>query len=431
MIALRVAFRPVPACPGIGIGRLCGRPRIVPAHPWHLEHSAGMALLELKSVTLSLGGPKVLDRVDLSVEKGERLCLLGRNGEGKTTLLRLLAGEMRPDEGEVLRASGSRTGLLPQEVPADLRGPVREVVAGGLARTPRAGRGRGLAAGTPGRTDPRAQRPGRDGGVHDAVGGQPTARPAGARAGQRARDAVAGRAHQPPGHRRHRLARRPAAAVRRHAVLRHPRPRLPARTGRAHPGDRPRPPARLGLRLRHLPAPPRRIVECRTRAVGRVRPQAGRGRGVDPPGRARAAHAQRGPRARPAGDARGAARPPRADRRRGAAAAGRRPQRQDGAEGRAPGLRLGRQGHRPRFQHDDPARRPRRPAGPQRRRQDHAAAAAAGPPRSRRAVPCATARTCRSPTWTSSARNWTRARPCRRTSAASATPSPSTAAACT
>jgi ATP-binding cassette subfamily F protein uup len=95
-----------------------------------------MALLELKSVTLSLGGPKVLDRVDLAVEKGERICLLGRNGEGKSTLLRLLAGDMRPDDGEVLRASGSRAGLLPQEVPADLGGPVHEVVAAGLLGRP-------------------------------------------------------------------------------------------------------------------------------------------------------------------------------------------------------------------------------------------------------------------------------------------------------
>jgi ATP-binding cassette subfamily F protein uup len=92
-----------------------------------------MALLELKTVSLSLGGPLVLDQVDLSVEKGERLCLLGRNGEGKTTLLRLLAGEMKPDSGEVIRRNGMQIGFLPQEVPTDLQGPVREVVAGGLA----------------------------------------------------------------------------------------------------------------------------------------------------------------------------------------------------------------------------------------------------------------------------------------------------------
>ncbi len=98
-----------------------------------------MALLELKSVTLSLGGPPVLDAVDLRVEKGERVCLLGRNGEGKTTLLRLLAGEVRPDDGEIIRPAALRVGMLPQEVPTDMAGTVRQVVLGGLAALPGAG----------------------------------------------------------------------------------------------------------------------------------------------------------------------------------------------------------------------------------------------------------------------------------------------------
>ncbi|MBK7701990.1 MAG: ATP-binding cassette domain-containing protein [bacterium] len=55
-----------------------------------------MALLTLKDVTLAHGGPPVLDGVDLRLEKGERVCLLGRNGEGKTTLLRVLAGAVTP-----------------------------------------------------------------------------------------------------------------------------------------------------------------------------------------------------------------------------------------------------------------------------------------------------------------------------------------------
>jgi len=97
-----------------------------------------MALLELKGVSLSLGGPPVLDRVDLRVERGERLALLGRNGEGKTTLLRLLAGELAPDAGEVLRPRRLRVGVLPQEVPPAVAGTVREVVAAGLADLPAA-----------------------------------------------------------------------------------------------------------------------------------------------------------------------------------------------------------------------------------------------------------------------------------------------------
>ncbi len=92
-----------------------------------------MAILELKELTLALGGPPILQDINLRVEKGERICLLGRNGEGKTTLLRLLSGELKPDSGEVLRTKGTRIGFLPQEVPLDLTGTVADVVAAGLA----------------------------------------------------------------------------------------------------------------------------------------------------------------------------------------------------------------------------------------------------------------------------------------------------------
>ena len=92
-----------------------------------------MAILELKNLTLALGGPAILQDVNLRVEKGERASLLGRNGEGKTTLLRIMSGELKPDGGEILRQSGLRVGYLPQEVPRDLTGKVEEVVAQGLA----------------------------------------------------------------------------------------------------------------------------------------------------------------------------------------------------------------------------------------------------------------------------------------------------------
>jgi ATP-binding cassette subfamily F protein uup len=92
-----------------------------------------MALVELSGVHLSLGGPPVLDGVDLRVEAGERICLLGRNGEGKTTLLRLLAGAVQPDRGEVRRPRRLRLGVLPQEVPTDLAGSVRRVIGDHLA----------------------------------------------------------------------------------------------------------------------------------------------------------------------------------------------------------------------------------------------------------------------------------------------------------
>ncbi len=92
-----------------------------------------MALIDIKNVTLALGGPLVLDGVNLRVEKGERICLLGRNGEGKSTLLRLIAGAIKPDSGEIIRQSGLRVGRLTQELPTGLSGTVREVVAGGFA----------------------------------------------------------------------------------------------------------------------------------------------------------------------------------------------------------------------------------------------------------------------------------------------------------
>ena len=92
-----------------------------------------MALIDLKNVTLALGGPSILDSANLRVEKGQRICLLGRNGEGKSTLLRLLAGAVKPDSGEIIRQSGLRVGRLTQELPQDISGTVHEVVAGGFA----------------------------------------------------------------------------------------------------------------------------------------------------------------------------------------------------------------------------------------------------------------------------------------------------------
>ncbi len=95
-----------------------------------------MAQIELKQVTLSLGGPKVLDAVDLRVQKGERLALTGRNGEGKSTLLRLLTGDMTPDEGVIRLPGRPRIGFLPQEVPEHLPGDIKTVVTEGLLGYP-------------------------------------------------------------------------------------------------------------------------------------------------------------------------------------------------------------------------------------------------------------------------------------------------------
>src|SRR5271155_2708603 len=91
-----------------------------------------MALFSLRGVSLSFGGPRLLDQVDWQVERGERVCLLGRNGEGKSTLLRLIRGEIEPDDGHVIRQQGLRITRLPQDVPREQTGTVADQVADGL-----------------------------------------------------------------------------------------------------------------------------------------------------------------------------------------------------------------------------------------------------------------------------------------------------------
>jgi ATP-binding cassette subfamily F protein uup len=91
-----------------------------------------MALFSLRNISLAFGGPRLLDQASLQIERGERLCLMGRNGEGKSTLLRLIKGEIERDEGEVIRQQGLIVSLLPQEVPRDRAGTVAEQVAAGL-----------------------------------------------------------------------------------------------------------------------------------------------------------------------------------------------------------------------------------------------------------------------------------------------------------
>jgi ATP-binding cassette subfamily F protein uup len=91
-----------------------------------------MPILSFRDVALSLGHLPLLDGASFQIERGERLCLLGRNGTGKSTLLRLVTGEMQPDTGEITRASGLGVAQLAQEVPRDTAGKVFHVVAEGL-----------------------------------------------------------------------------------------------------------------------------------------------------------------------------------------------------------------------------------------------------------------------------------------------------------
>ena len=79
-------------------------------------------LLSLKDVTLAFGGPAVLDGVSLSISKGLRAALTGRNGEGKSTLFKVIAGLLEPDTGEIVRAPGLKTIYVSQAVPSDRPG---------------------------------------------------------------------------------------------------------------------------------------------------------------------------------------------------------------------------------------------------------------------------------------------------------------------
>ncbi|MDR2462546.1 MAG: ATP-binding cassette domain-containing protein [Verrucomicrobiales bacterium] len=91
-----------------------------------------MALLQLKNVSLRYGSAPLLEGVDFQLADGERVCLLGRNGAGKTSLLRVIAGEEVSNSGEIIRVNGKIITRLTQEIPVGVSGTAREVIASGL-----------------------------------------------------------------------------------------------------------------------------------------------------------------------------------------------------------------------------------------------------------------------------------------------------------
>ena len=91
-----------------------------------------MALLGMQDVSIAFGGPPVLDRASFSIERGERVCLIGRNGAGKSTIMKLLDGTITPDSGEIVRQTGVTVARLEQEIPLDVSGTIFDVVAAGL-----------------------------------------------------------------------------------------------------------------------------------------------------------------------------------------------------------------------------------------------------------------------------------------------------------
>jgi ABC transport system ATP-binding/permease protein len=85
----------------------------------------------LQEVNLGFGGEALLDGVEMQIDRGERICLVGRNGTGKSTLLKLINGDLPSDRGAVIRAMGAKTALLTQEVPPVLEGTIYACVVSG------------------------------------------------------------------------------------------------------------------------------------------------------------------------------------------------------------------------------------------------------------------------------------------------------------
>ncbi len=92
-----------------------------------------MVLLRLQDISLAYGARPLLKDVTFAISKGERVCLVGRNGEGKSSLLRVVSKEVLPDEGEIVQSSDLKIAKLDQEIPEDLDDTVYEVVTSGLS----------------------------------------------------------------------------------------------------------------------------------------------------------------------------------------------------------------------------------------------------------------------------------------------------------
>ena len=92
-----------------------------------------MSLIRFEDISLDFGDQKILIESDLSIEPDERICLIGRNGAGKSTTFKLITGELEPDRGEIVRTTGLVVSQLAQNIPDSLDLYVHEVVRSGLS----------------------------------------------------------------------------------------------------------------------------------------------------------------------------------------------------------------------------------------------------------------------------------------------------------
>ena len=91
-----------------------------------------MALITLDNISIEFGEQKILDQASLSIEKEQRICLIGRNGAGKSTLLKIIYGDLEPDSGEIQRQNNIRISQLEQTLPQELDIQVHDYVKSGL-----------------------------------------------------------------------------------------------------------------------------------------------------------------------------------------------------------------------------------------------------------------------------------------------------------
>ncbi len=91
-----------------------------------------MALIRLRDISFHIGQTKLLDKVNFAVEKGERICLIGRNGSGKSSLFRVIQGEMISDDGLIERSQDLKVAALAQEPSGSENGSTFDVIAQGL-----------------------------------------------------------------------------------------------------------------------------------------------------------------------------------------------------------------------------------------------------------------------------------------------------------
>ena len=98
------------------------------------DNDFGMPQITIQQLSIGYQGPQLFSSIDCRIDAGERIGLLGRNGAGKTTFMRMLVGLEKPDAGSIEFAPGTRLAFLPQDVPDQQEKSIAEVVASGLSQ---------------------------------------------------------------------------------------------------------------------------------------------------------------------------------------------------------------------------------------------------------------------------------------------------------